>query len=389
MQSKAGNLQLADSNTQAGAASRLRILVLGTRGPGCEGGIERHVEELVPLIAAEGHCVEVLGRSTYRNTRYQWPPAVKVTWLWAPRVNWLETILHSFIGVIYAIIKRPDVLHIHAIGPALVTPIARLFGVHVVITHHGFDYDRERWGGFAKMMLRLGEQLGMRFANERIVISQVIKEWVDKRFHRPSWLIPNGVRLPAPVLAHEQLCRLGLEKGRYVIQVSRCVPEKRQHDLIEGFLKADLPGWKLVLVGGTREGDTYGDKLKTMAALSKNIMLAGYKSGEELHQLYSHAGIFVLPSSHEGLPIALLEALSYGLCSIVSDIPSNLDVGLEGRHYFHLGDTEALAEKLVEFAAHPSSDVEREQRRQFVRDRYDWKPIAHQTLNVLRQAASD
>ncbi len=389
MQSKAGKLQLAQSNSQAIAVPRLSILVLGTRGPGCEGGIERHVEELVPLLAAEGHSVEVLGRSTYRNTRYHWPPTVKVTWLWAPRINWLETILHSFIGVLYAIIKRPDVLHIHAIGPALVTPIARLFGLRVAITHHGFDYDRERWGGIAKTMLRLGEQLGMRFANERIVISHVIEEWVEKRFHRPSWLIPNGVRLPSPVTAHEHICKLGLEKGRYVIQVSRCVPEKRQHDLIEAFLKADLPGWKLVLVGGTREGDSYGDRLKGMAATSSNIVMAGYRSGDELHQLYSHAGIFVLPSSHEGLPIALLEALSYGLRSIVSDIPSNLEVNLASEHYFHLGDTDELARKLIEFAAIPSSDVEREQRRQLVREKYDWKPIARQTLNVLRQAASD
>ncbi len=340
------------------------------------------------MIAAEGHSVEVLGRSTYRNTRYDWPSAIKVTWLWAPKMNWLETILHSCIGVIYAIIKRPDVLHIHAIGPALVTPSARLFGVHVVVTHHGFDYDRERWGGFAKMMLRLGEKFGMQFANERIVVSQVIREWVEKQFHQQSWLVPNGVRLPPPVLAHDQLCRMGLEKGRYVIQVSRCVPEKRQHDLIEGFLKANIRGWKLVLVGSTREGDPYGTKLKKMASRSKDIVMAGYRSGEELHQLYSHAGIFVLPSSHEGLPIALLEALSYGLRSIVSDIPSNLEVSLDTSHYFHLGDTEELAEKLIEFAALPLGDVEREQRRQFVREKYDWQPIACQTVKVLRQAAS-
>jgi glycosyltransferase involved in cell wall biosynthesis len=381
-------LQLAASHSQALTAPTLRILVLGTRGPGCEGGIERHVEELIPLLAAEGHSIEVLGRATYRNTRYQWPAAVKVTWLWAPKTSWLETILHSFIGVLYAIIKRPDVLHIHAIGPALLTPVARLFGLRVVITHHGFDYDRERWGGFAKMMLRLGERFGMQFATERIVISRVIKDWVEERFHRPCWLIPNGVRFPDPAVSHEHICKLGLEKDRYVIQVSRCVPEKRQHDLIEAFLKAAIPGWKLVLVGGTREGDSYGDKLQAMAASSNNIVMAGFRSGEELHQLYSHAGIFVLPSSHEGLPIALLEALSYGLRSIVSDIPSNLEVDLAEKHYFHLGDTDELASKLVEFAAVPSTNEEREQRRQLVRDKYDWKPIAHQTLKVLKQAAS-
>ncbi len=381
-------LEIANTDSQAAAIPSLRILILGTRGPGCEGGIERHVEELVPLFVSEGHTVEVLGRSSYRNDRYQWPSSVKVTWLWSARVSWLETLLHSFLGVMYAIIKRPDVLHIHAIGPALFTPLARLFGLRVVVTHHGFDYDRERWGGFAKSILKLGEKFGMQFANERIVISKVIRDSVDTHHHRSSCLIPNGVRLPVPSTALEHPCKLKLEKGRYFIQVSRCVPEKRQHDLIEAFLKAAVPGWKLVLVGGIREGDSYGEKLKTLANRSKDIVLAGFRSGEELNQLYSHAGVFVLPSSHEGLPIALLEALSYGLSSIVSDIPSNLEVDLPTDHYFHLGDTEELAAKLREFSSMPTTGAQRAQRRQLVQDKYDWKPIALQTLKVLRRAAS-
>ena len=311
-----------------------------------------------------------------------------VTWLWSARVSWLETLLHTFIGVFYAIIKRPDVLHIHAIGPALFTPLARLFGLRVVVTHHGFDYDRERWGGFAKSILKLGESFGMQFANERIVISKVIRDSIDARYQRSSCLIPNGVRLPTPSVAFEHVCKLKLERGRYFIQVSRCVPEKRQHDLIDAFVKAAIPGWKLVLVGGIREGDSYGDKLKSLAAQSKDIVLAGFRSGEELNQLYSHAGIFVLPSSHEGLPIVLLEALSYGLTSIVSDIPSNLEVELADEHYFHLGNTDALAAKMLEFSSMPTTDAQRTQRRQLVQDKYDWRPIAHQTLTVLRCAAS-
>lgn len=381
-------LEIANSEAHATAIPSLRVLILGTRGPGCEGGIERHVEELVPLFVSEGHTVEVLGRSSYRNDRYHWPADVKVTWLWSARISWLETLLHSFLGVLYAIIKRPDVLHIHAIGPALFTPLARLFGLRVVVTHHGFDYDRERWGGFAKSILRLGEKFGMQFANERIVISKVIRDSVDTHHHQASCLIPNGVRLPVPSVAFEHLCKLKLEKGRYFIQVSRCVPEKRQHDLIEAFLKAAVPGWKLVLVGGLRDGDPYGDKLKTLAKQSPDIVLAGFRSGEELNQLYSHAGVFVLPSSHEGLPIALLEALSYGLTSIVSDIPSNLEVELDSDHYFHLGDTEELAAKLREFSSLPVTAAQRTARRQLVQDKYDWKPIAHQTLKVLRRAAS-
>lgn len=365
----------------------IAVMILGTRGPGCEGGIERHVENLVPLLASSVRKIVLLGRSPYRNQRVVLPANVEVKWLWAPKVRWLETLLHSFLGLVYAIVRRPDVLHIHAIGPALTTPIARMFGLKVVVTHHGFDYDRERWGEFAKTILRLGESLGMRFANERIVISRDIQRHVKQHFAVDSHLIPNGVHLPTVAKSEEVLIDLGLISGRYVLQVSRCVPEKRQTDLAQAFIAAAVHGWKLVLVGGLRDKDEYSERLRMLERQSEDIILAGFRTGTALNELYSHAGLFVLPSSHEGLPIALLEALSHGLNSVVSNIPSNLEVGLSEKQYFELGNVAQLAEKIREFSDIPTTNEDREERRAFVKERYNWETIAQQTLQVLSLAS--
>ena len=374
------------SGTKSAAPERqdpLDILVLGTRGPGVEGGIERHVDELVPLLASHGMRCEVIGRSPYR-TDNEIHPDVKVTWLWAPKVSWLETLLHSFLGLLYAAIRRPDVVHVHAVGPALITPFARLLGLNVVVTHHGFDYEREKWGGFARSVIRLGESLGMRFANQRIVISTEIRQRVEENYERDTRLIPNGVRLPELAQQQAVLDELGLTPQRYVLQVSRLVPEKRQMDLIKAFREADLDGWKLVFAGTLVEGNDYVERLVREGEQCDDVVFAGFRSGEALNELYTHAGIFVLPSSHEGLPIALLESLSYGLTAVASAIPSNLEVGLPEQQYFPLGNTSALAAKLQRFSRTGREACDVLKRREFVRDRYDWKKIALDTLQVYR-----
>lgn len=365
----------------------LRIAVLGTRGPGCEGGIERHVEELVPLLGRDVHSIELFGRTPYRNGDFSVPANVHVRWLWAPRLHWLETPAHSLLAALVAIFQRPDIVHIHAIGPALVTPLVRLFGLRVVVTHHGYDYNRERWGLIARLVLKAGEFLGMRFANERIVISRDIQRHIEETYGKTSWLIPNGVRLPSGCSSNETLDALGLVRGRYIAQVSRCVPEKRQLDLINAFEKAQLDDWKLAIVGTLKDGDEYSDRVRKRAAEVPGVVLAGFRTSHELDALYAGAGVFVLPSSHEGLPIALLEALSYGLTAVASDIPSNREVDLPAEQYFPLGDIDALAERLQHYATRPATDEERAMRRRLVKERYDWVNIASKTINVYLRMA--
>ena len=360
--------------------------MLGLRGfPGVQGGVETHAEHLCPLLVEMGCDLTVLARSQYqpREIGKVWK-GVKFVPLWAPRSKGLEAILHSFLGVLYAAIKRPDVLHIQAIGPAIMVFPARLLGLRVVVTHHGPDYDRQKWGRFAKLVLQLGERFGMRWSNARIVISEVIRSLVRGKHGRESTLIPNGVVLPAMPDTVGALTAFGLEPGKYVLLVSRLVPEKRHLDLIAAFQQAMLPGWKLAIVGASDHPDAYMKQVLDLAEATPGVVCTGLQTGLALRELYAHAGIFVLPSSHEGLPIAMLEALSYGLPVIASDIPANLEVGLPEEHYFPLGDVAALAGRLGEFAARPLIKEARESRRAWVSGRFDWKDIARQTMTVYQ-----
>lgn len=365
---------------------RLSVMMVGLRGcPNVQGGVERHVEQLAPRLAAAGCDVEVLVRAPYVPAEAEglWQ-GVRITRVWCWRSRSLEAIVQTFLGVLTAAWKRPDVLHIQAIGPALFVPMARLLGLRVVVTHHGFDYERDKWGRVGKTTLQIGERLGMGFAHARIVISRAIAGSVSERLGARSHIIPNGVTLPQPCSTKAALGRLGLEPARYVLTVGRIVPEKRHLDLIAGFKEARLDGWKLVIVGAPDHPDDYSRSVERRAAESENCVLAGFQTGTALSELFANAGVFVLPSSHEGLPIALLEALANGLPSIASDIPPNREVGLPDACYFPLGDIAALSQLLKSMAAVPSGEAEREERRRYVKERFDWDLVARRTLEVYR-----
>jgi glycosyltransferase involved in cell wall biosynthesis len=361
----------------------LRVIMLGLRGfPDVQGGVETHAENLCPLLVEMGCDVTVLSRSPYHalSVGSEWK-GVKFVPLWAPKSKGMEAILHTFIGVLYAAVKRPDVLHIQAIGPAIMTLPARLLGLKVVVTHHGPDYDRQKWGKFARTILQLGERWGMRLSNGRIVISQVIANLVRDKHSVSSALIPNGVVLPELPAANETLTKFDLTSGKYVLLVSRLVPEKRHLDLIAAFQLAQLAGWKLVIVGGADHPDVYQREVIDQAAAA-GVVMTGFQRGHALQTLYAHAGLFVLPSSHEGLPIAMLEALSYGLPVLASDIPANLEVGLSATNYFPLGDIAAMSKHIQQLTQTPLNMTAREEIRTWVTQRYNWHDIANKTLAV-------
>jgi len=372
----------------------LRIMMLGLRGfPKVQGGVETHVQHLSLHLINLGCQVSVVVRSPYL------PNEVGIEWngiqfhrIWAPLSNskGLEALAHTFLGVCFAALKRPDVLHIHAIGPSLMIPLARLFGLKVVMTHHGPDYDRQKWGRVGKGILKLGERFGVNWAHERIAISQVIRNLVKKKYGKGSVVIPNGVELPVLPTTTVALSVFGLSPEKYVLTVGRLVPEKRHLDLISAFVMADLPEWKLVIVGDSKSPDGYANSILDTIKENSNIIATGLQSGQYLQELYANAGLFVLPSSHEGLPIALLEALSYGLTVLASDIPANLEIGLPEQNYFRLGDMEMLSRRLREFScATPTAEVKNDLRN-FVSRQYDWGEIARNTLqvylNVLNKA---
>lgn len=359
----------------------MKVVVTGTRGiPGIMGGVETHCENLFPRIAGLGADVTVVRRNTYvKDSLSEWS-GVKLVDIPTPHTKALEAIWHTFRAVNYAARVKADILHINAIGPALMVPYARLRGLHVVFTHHGFDYDREKWGRFAKMMLRLGERLGCRYADEVIVISEVIRGTIARKYGRTEHvsLIYNGVPEPEHVELPEYFEELGIGKGKYVLGMSRFVPEKRLDDLVKAFERSGLAarGYKLVLAGDADFPDAYSEGLKA-SARAAGAVLTGFVRGARLHSLLEGAALYVLPSSHEGLPISLLEAMSYGLPVVVSDIPANLAVGLPKENYFHLGDIEELASKLDISAGRVEYDM----------SRFNWDEIARKTLEVYSRWA--
>jgi glycosyltransferase involved in cell wall biosynthesis len=322
-------------------------MFLGLRGVGVEGGVETHVDELVKHLPYEADSLEIVGREPYRRLAAK--RLTPMRWLWSPKASGFEALVHSFIGVIYAAVKRPEVLHIHAIGPSVFTPLARLAGLKVVATHHGEDYRREKWGTVAKAILKIGEYCAVQYADACISVSPVVASRLREQFRRQVDFIPNGVRELAKPASVDQLAKHGLKPGRYVVQVARVVGEKRQLDLIAAFALAGLDGYKLAIVGGDGEG-AYAQRVRNIAAETPNVIMTGSLSGEELAQVFSNAALFVLPSTHEGLPIALLEAMSYQLPVLVSDLPVHKALGLPETAYFPVTDIAALSTRLAELS---------------------------------------
>ncbi len=365
----------------------MKIFVTGTRGlPDIPGGVEKHCQELYPRIVAKGHEVTLSTRTPYVTERLDAWEGVKLVHTHAPRKKSIEAIVHTFLSVLKARLSNPDVVHVHAVGPSLLVPFARLLGLKVVVTNHGPDYDRQKWGGAAKAMLRLGEKLGGIFANEVIVISRVIEDIIQKRCKRGSNLIYNGVTLPTQSDKTCELERFGIQPGNYLLAVARFVPEKGLHDLVDAFKR--LPGdCQLVLAGDADHESEYSRSLKIKAASDPRIILTGYIGGETLNQVYSQARLFVLPSYHEGLPIALLEAMSYGLPVLVSDIPANKEVDLPEERFFRCGDVDDLTRNLASLLAKELSESEQTDLRALIVEKYDWDKIALQTIDVYRKAA--
>lgn len=362
----------------------MKIFVAGTRGfPGVQGGVERHCEELYPRLVKLGCEVTVFTRTPYipeRARLKEWK-GVRFIHLWCPRKKSLEAITHTSLAAMKSIAGRPDILHIHGIGPALLAPVARAGGIKVVMTHHGPDYMRAKWGRAAKTVLRLGESAGVRSASAVITISKGIREHIKELYNRDAVIIPNGVTIPAMVPPGLMMKRFGLGPREYVFTACRFVPEKGLEVLIEAYRALKNPAFKVVIAGDADHETDYSRKIKAMAKETPGVVLAGFQSGDSLAELFSNAGIFVLPSFFEGLPIALLEALSYGLPALISDIPQHLEVPLDKGCYFKSGDSKALSRALADFKGISST---RGRYIPLVTGEYNWDNIAARTLEVYK-----
>lgn len=359
----------------------MKIVVIGTRGiPNVMGGVESHCEELFPRIAKLGHDVTVIRRNSYvKDGLLEWN-GVRLIGEKAPRLQSFEAIVHTFRAVRRAKKLRPDILHVHSIGPALLIPYAKLLGMRVVFTHHGPDYKREKWHYMARVMLRLGERLGCKFADDVIVISEEIRQLLKHKYGRTHrvYLIYNGAQSPEKCKFPEYFSELGIQEGKYILGMSRFVPEKNLHHLIMACNKINMREYRLVIAGDADFETDYTKQLREIAR-KKGVILTGFIRGQRLQSLLTNCACYCLPSSYEGLPIALLEAMSYGVRVIVSDIPANKEVDLNDDCYFPVGNIDALASKIEQVI---NDDTPGDNVVEYDMKKYDWDYIAQQVMAV-------
>lgn len=373
------------ASAHSGDATEPTICVTGLRGfPNVMGGVESHCEELLPRIKAlwPAHTSVVLGRAGYLPEKRSVFKGVEMVGVPCPRQKHLEAILATLVAVVMAWRQGASLVHIHAIGPGLMAPLARLLGLRVVVTHHGTDYHRAKWGIVAKTALRFGEWLALTFAHRIIAVSPSLVRQLRETFPARAddiHYIPNGApELPRDADPKLVLERLGID-GPFLLAVGRLVPEKGLHDLIEAFERSSCTA-KLVIVGAADHQDQYAKSL--LARAGERVVFAGVQSRATLRCLYERCTLFVMPSYHEGLPIAALEAASCGAKMLLSDIPACRDIGLSARNYFPTGDVDVLTERLSEDCGPLAIDHGQ------IRRRFSWDKAAQETMTVYRAALS-
>lgn len=370
-------------------ASRPKVTVVGLRGiPDISGGIETHCEYLMPKIADRNRDKQfvVVGRRPSMGAHVlKRRGNLTVIPLFALQNRFLETISNTFVGVIKArLAYQTQIIHLHAVGPALLAPLARLLGAKVVFTHHGDDYKREKWNRAVQFILKTGERVGVKFSNQVIAVSASLAARLRTDYpHKAEVIhyIPNGADHILEEVAHKTrslghwLSAYGLSNDKYIISVGRLVPEKGFADLISAYALA-RPEAKLVIVGG-KSGSSFDQELVELIrekGLEGDVVLTGAIPREGVAALLSKAELFVLASHHEGLPIAALEASAMGAPILLSDIQPNLDLGLPAKHYIPVGDPKALAASISKGAKDlVASDLV---------DTFNWSRIAAATDEI-------
>jgi glycosyltransferase involved in cell wall biosynthesis len=360
----------------------MKIGVIGSRGfPDVQGGIETHCLELYTRIACIGdNQITVYRRKPYLNSKNKDAKFKNIRFIDfnVPKSKFFETFLHSFLSTIHALFQSYDIVHYHNTGPGFFIPIVKLSKAKVVFTYHNVSYTQKKWNSAAKSFLTLSERISMRNSDFIIFISEVIKSEMVKKYDiKKSGVVFNGVCIPIRSNQSDYPESLGLEKQKYLIGVGRFLEEKGFDYLIRAFRKTNLTEHKLVLVGDTDYPTEYSNKLKSLAK-ENNIVLTGFIKGEKLNQIFSFARLFIMSSFEEGLPIALLEAMSYNIDVLVSDIPANLQIGLDKEDYYKVDDEEDLKgniiKKLSEYRTRSFNEI--------LSVRFNWDKIAIETNNI-------
>ncbi|HVP56510.1 MAG TPA: glycosyltransferase family 4 protein [bacterium] len=327
----------------------MKIAMIGQKGiPGRYGGIERHVEEISVCLAQRGHTVLVYCRPYYTAMRGAYR-GVQLVNLPSLKTRHLDAATHTLISTAHVLSMKPDVVHYHALGPSALAWIPRLTGARTVSTVHGLDWRGGKWGSGAVWLLKRCEYAACHFPNETVVVSKVLKEYFERKYHRRVTYIPNGVR-PGEKREPANVGQFGVTPGSYYLFVGRLGPEKGCHVLVEAFGKAQT-GRKLLMVGSAHLSHGYEQTLKGLA--DGRVIFTGPIYGDLLTELWNGAYAVVHPSMTEGMSLSLLEAMAHGKCVIVSDIPENTTVVEDGALRFKVGDVADLARVISEVDRSP------------------------------------
>ncbi len=368
---------------------KLKIAFIGHKYiPSREGGVEIVVEELSTRMVEKGFDVTVYNRGrdvsgqkkdkAVANELYK---GVKIKRALTINKKGLAAFSSSLFAGINAAFSDFDVVHFHAEGPCAAMWIPKLFGKKCIATVHGLDHKRAKWGRFASAYIKFGEKCAVRFADEIIVLSQNVQNYFLEKYGRATVFIPNGVNTAKPKAADIIQKQYNLQKDEYILFLARLVPEKGVRYLIDAFRQINTDK-KLVIAGGSSDTDDFECQLIESAKQDKRIIFTGFVEGEVLTELYSNAYLYVLPSDLEGMPISLLEALSFGNCCLTSDIPECADVLQQNGVTFKAGNTKDLKEKLELLLNVPEKVLDLRQKASFVFEKYNWNDVVDKTLQL-------
>ena len=355
----------------------MKVCVFGLRGfPEVQGGAEKHCEELYTHFASDEFNFIIFRRKPYVKCTPKYEN-IRFIDLPSTRIKGVEPVLHSFLATVVSIFLKPDIVHIHNIGPSLFCPLLRLFCRRVVVSYHSPNYEHSKWGIGARTLLKFCEGLVLKYANKVIFVNSFQMGKIPEKYKMKLVYIPNGI---ADGLTPSQntscIEKLGLEKDKFIFALGRITPEKGFDILIDAFERADLKDFKLCIAGAVESESGYFNQLKKKAG--GNVCFPGFVTGERLKQLYSHARLFVLPSRNEGFPLVLLDAMAYGKDIIASDIPASHLVDLPKDDYFQKENINQLSSLLKEKIESPPIY------HHYDLSRFNWNGIVCETIKVYQ-----
>ena len=372
----------------------LKVAMIGhKRIPSREGGIEIVVEELSIRMAKKGIEVTCYNRKgkhaldkSQKVNHIKEYKGVKLKSVLTIDMKGLAAMTSSFFGAIKILFSKNNIVHFHAEGPCAMIPIIKFFSKKkIIVTIHGLDWQRAKWGGFATKYIKFGEKMAAKYADEIIVLSENVKKYFKDTYNRETNFIPNGVNkqdIKDVVIIKD---KFDLAKDSYILFLGRLVPEKGIHYLIEAYNKINTDK-KLVIAGGSSDTDTYFNELKEKAKDNTNIIFTGFVQGEELEELYSNAYIYVLPSDLEGMPLSLLEAMSYKNCCLTSDIPECKTVMDDNGVTFKKSDVNDLKEKLQYLVDNVDKvNKYRSEAQEYILKKYNWDDVVDKTIELYKK----